>query len=172
MPRIFTILNFRVSIDSSSRKNDTKTTTKFCLHLGWKKQKLEKTKSKNKRGRISCISSFFHDEKDKKHQKTWKNEVAEEVGPRVQGLQWEWQGSLYQLNSMKIIENQWKWAAAAGDPRGCGGGIPPQQLLAGPAAGDPGGEPPPTNCWQMLLWGSGGGVPPLNQELRGSCNNI
>ena len=33
-------------------------------------------------------------------------EVAEEVGPRVQGLQWEWQGSLYQLNSMKIIENQ------------------------------------------------------------------
>ena len=79
-------------------------------------------KSQKKRGRISCISSFFHDEKDKKHKKTWKNEVAEEVGPRVQGLQWEWQGSLYQLNSMKIIENQWKWAAAAGDPRGCGGG--------------------------------------------------
>ena len=76
MPRIFTILNFRVSIDSSSRKNDTKTTTKFCLHLGWKKQKLEKTKSKNKRGRISCISSFFHDEKNKnlkkmKSQKLW-----------------------------------------------------------------------------------------------------
>ena len=132
MPRIFTILNFRVSIDSSSRKNDTKTTTKFCLHLGWKKQKLEKTKSKNKR---------------------------------------EWQGSLYQLKSMKIIENQWKWAAAAGDPRGCGGGTPPQQLLAGPAAGDPGGVPPPTNCWQMLLWGSGGGYPLAIRSYRGHEKN-
>ena len=37
IPRIFTILHFRVPIDSSSRKNDTKTTTKFCLHLGWNK---------------------------------------------------------------------------------------------------------------------------------------
>ena len=136
MPRIFTILNFRVSIDSSSRKNDTKTTTKFCLHLGWKKQKLEKTKSKNKRGRISCISSFFHDEKNK-NLKKWSRRSS----------------------SIKINENQWKWAAAAGDPRGCGGGTPPQQLLAEPAAGDPGGVPPPTNCWQMLLWGYGGGYP-------------
>ena len=31
---ILTILNSRVSIDSSSRTNDTKTTTTFCLHLG------------------------------------------------------------------------------------------------------------------------------------------
>ena len=29
LPRILTVLIFRVSIDSSSRRNDTKTTTKF-----------------------------------------------------------------------------------------------------------------------------------------------
>ena len=34
IPRIFTILHFRVPIDSAWRKSDTKTTTTFCLHLG------------------------------------------------------------------------------------------------------------------------------------------
>ena len=70
---------------------------------------------------------------------------------------------------MNINENQWKWAAAAGDPRGCGGGTPPQQLLAEPAAGDPGGVPPPDQLLADAAVGVRGGVPPLNQELAGAC---
>ena len=64
-----------------------------------------------------------------------------------------------------------KMSSCCWGSEGVWGGYPPQQLLAEPAAGDPGGEPPPTNCWQMLLWGSGGGVPPLNQELPGAYKN-
>ena len=56
---------------------------------------------------------------------------------------------------MKINENEQLLLGI----RGGVGGVPPQQLLAEPAAGDPGGVPPPTNCWQMLLWGYGGGYP-------------
>ena len=57
MLRIFTILNFRVSIDSSSRKNDTKTTTKFCLHLGWKKAMSSPSESRNDQ----CIGNLCVD---------------------------------------------------------------------------------------------------------------
>ena len=57
MPRIFTILNFRVPIDSSSRKNDTKTTTKFCLHLGWKKAMSSPSESRNDQ----CIGNLCVD---------------------------------------------------------------------------------------------------------------
>ena len=143
MPRIFTILNFRVSIDSSSRKNDTKTTTKFCLHLGWKKQKLEKTKSKNKRGRISCISSFFHDEKNK-NLKKWSRRSS----------------------SMKINENQWKSMKINENEQlllGIRGGVwgvpPPSNCWQNLLRGIRGGYPPRPIAGRCCCGGPGGGTP-------------
>ena len=68
---------------------------------------------------------------------------------------------------MKINENEQLLLGIRG---GVGGGTPPQQLLAEPAAGDPGGVPPPTNCWQMLLWGSGEGYPLSIRSYRGHEN--
>ena len=159
MPRIFTILNFRVSIDSSSRKNDTKTTTKFCLHLGWKKQKLEKTKSKNKRGRISCISSFFHDEKNKNLKKMKSQKFINEN-------QWK---------SMKINENQWKsmkMSSCCWGSEGVWGGYPPPAIAGRTCCWGSGGGTPPDQLLADAAVGVRGGVPPLNQELPGAWNTI